>query len=523
MRSQKLAWVLPLLVASLGAGACAAPAADNADEQGQDVTGGTESIESPIVFLFDSTAVATAAPACAGAMLSDTMAVTAKSCAKEGLVIGRATDKNGHGVRAKIKAVHLPPAADADIAVVELDKPLTGAIAVITHMPLRAGYAVNAFAAVDGGLFAPGRNEASTVTATMTEETATHGSIVPDKGTEICDGDIGAPVCSSTGGKIFGYNLYGTCGLSGLVVSRAASAAPAPAKAPDAKPGDAKLVDPKAAKCSGGAWSVAQLGPHHEFLAKLAPKAFEPLRIDKPIIRSYAFAPEGLWGYKTKGDVKACTLETPTPAKLTAAVGTPTAKLGAKVSFAGMDTKAAAYGRFGIAPKSAPTQMRWLPARALDAAQGAAFETKFEGVVSASVAGDYVVAFRASANGGESWISCGTEGIEKGSSVDKALTLTVADANGAPASTPPPPKNGDTTPSNTPPPSDPAPADGETSNPNSNGNSDPLPDFTPKKKDDSGGKGGCSMANTQAPLSSSIPTVGVLLGLVALARRRRQS
>ena len=525
MRSQKLVWVLPLVAASLGIGACAAPEGDGADQQGQDVTGGSGSIESPIVFMFDN-AAATATPACAGAMLSDTMAVTAKACAKTGLFLGRAADKDGHGERAKITAVHLPEAADADIAVVELDKPLKGAIAVITHMPLRAGYAVNAFAAVAGkGLFAPEKNEASTVEATMTEETATHGSITPVKGAEICDGDMGAPVCSSTGGKLAGYNLFGTCGLSGLVVSRIASAAPA--KAPDAKPAaappgaDAKPIDPNAAKCSGGAWKVAQLGQHKDFLAKFAPKAFQPLFIDKPILRNFSYAPEGLWGYKTKGDVKACTLDAAT---LTAvAPGAPTTKLGAKVSFAGMDKKAAAWGRFGIAPKSATTNMRWLPAKPLDAATGAAFETNFEGIVSSETAGEYVVAFRASANGGESWTSCNTGGIDNGSFTDKTLALTVVDAN-TPSTPSTPPKTGDPTPSSQAP-SDPAPTEGETSN--ANGNSDPLPDFTPTKKADGGkGNSGCSMtssAMTSSPLSSSLPIAGVLLGLVALVRRRRPS
>ena len=514
MRSSKLALVLPLLVASLGAGACAAPAEEGTDDQSQDVTGGTGSVESPVAFLFETTA--SEAPKCAGAMLSETMAVTAKACAKQGLIVGRAMDKDGHGARATIKAVHLSDAKDADIAVVELDKPLKGTIAVVTHMPLRAGYAVNAFAAVDGkGLFAVDKNEASTVTATMTEENATHGSLTPAKGMEICDGDVGAPVCSSTGGSIFGYNLYGTCGLSGLVVGRADAAKPIAAPEPGAK------APEPASKCSGGAWKVAQLGQHREFLAKFAPKAFEPLRVDKAIIRNFPYVPEGLWGYKTKGDVKACTLEA---TKLEAVKpGAPSAKLGAKVSFAGMDKNAAAWGRFGIAKKSAPSEMRWLPAQKMDSAKGAAFDAKFEGLVSTEAAGDYVVAFRASANGGETWTTCDTDGIENGFSVDKALALSVSDA---PATTPPagttPPSTPTTPSSETP--SDPPAQEGEpVTDESSNGSSDPLPDFTPtKKKSDSSDNGGCSMTRGGTPLSSSLPMVGVVLGLAAMMRRRRR-
>jgi hypothetical protein len=515
MRSLQLAWALPLLVASLAAGGCAAPAEESEGETEEAVTGGTGSIESPVAFLFEAAATAEAGPKCAGAMLSDTMVVTAKGCAKAGLVVGRAADKDGRGERAKVKTVHVPEGAEADIAVVELDKPLKGAYAVITHMPLRSGYAVNAFAAKKGGLFSPDKNEASTVSGTMTDETETHGSITPAKGSEICDGDTGAPVCSSTGGKIFGYNLFGTCGLSGLVVSRIASETPA--KAPAA---GTPAPDADAAKCSGGAWKVAQLGQHRAFLSKLAPKAFQPLRIDKPIIRNYAFVPEGLWGYKTKGDVKACTLDA---TKLDAVKpGAPSAKLTAKVSFAGMDKKAAAWGRFGIAPKSAPTKMRWLPAEKMDSAKGAAFESKFQGVASAEVAGDYVVAFRASANGGETWTTCDTDGIENGYSAEKSLSLSVSDGTTPPAPGTPPP--GNATPASEPPTQEPV-AEGETiSDGDENGNSDELPDFEPKKKGDKASdSGGCSMTSAPAPLSSSLPIVGVLLGLVAVARRRRQS
>ena len=47
-----------------------------------------------------------------------------------------------------------------------------------------------------------------------------------------------------------------------------------------------------------------------------------------------------------------------------------------------------------------------------------------------------------------------------------------------------------------------------------------LGSATPKKKaKDSGG--GCSMTSTSSSGSSSLPIVGVLLGLAALSRRRR--
>lgn len=520
MRSSNVVRILPFLVAAVGLAGCAAePADDSVADQRQDVTGGSSSIESPVAFLFES-AADNVAPKCAGAMIADTFAVTAKSCAKVGLILGRAADKDGRGARAKVIKVHTPPGADADIAVVELDRAITGTHALITHMPLRSGYAVNAFAATDGkGLFAPDKNEASSVKATMIDETATHGSIVPVTGSEICDGDIGAPVCSSTGGKIAGYNLYGTCGLSGLIVARAAVAPSAtPAAAGDAAP---------ASTCSGGAWKVTQLGQHAEFLKTFAPKAFQPWFIDKPIVRNYPYyTPEGLWGYKTKGDVTACTVDATTLADVK--VGAASAKMSATVAFAGMDKNAAAWGRFGIASKSAPEKMRWLPAAKMGNAGGEAFATAFEGVVSAAVPGDYVVAFRASANGGETWTTCDTDGIDNGFNVEKALPLRVLDANGAPSTDPPSTSPQDAPPSNPSGPGDDAYSDP----PSTGGDSESYPgdypdDYTdpdddaPKKKAASDNQG-CSMS-TSSPLgtSSSLPIAGVLLGLAVLSRRRR--
>jgi hypothetical protein len=522
MRSQNVRWVLPLLVAAVGLAGCAAPSSDDgADDQTQDVTGGSSAIESPVVFLFES-AAKDIAPKCAGAMIADKFAVTASSCAKVGLVLGHAADKDGHGARAQITKVHAPPGAASDIAVVELDKPLKGTHALITHMPLRDGYAVNAFAATDGkGLFAPDKNEASSIKGSMIEETTTHGSIVPEKGSEICDGDIGAPVCSSTGGKIAGFNLYGTCGLSGLVVSRAT---PAAAAAPGADPAAAGTKP--ATTCSGGAWKVAQLGQHAEFLQTFAPKAFQPWFIDKPILRNYPYyAPDGLWGYKTKGDLKACTIDAATLASV--APGASSAKLTAKASFANMDKNAVAVGRFGIAPKSDPTKMRWLPAKALGTAGGNAFDTQFEGVVSADTAGDFVVAFRASANGGESWTSCDTDGIANGFAIEKALALKVVDAK-TPSTDP-------TTPPSTPQSTDPSesgsegtyqdpPASEGESSAGDPGSSDPEEETAPKKKD-SGDNQGCSVASAGGSSGglggSALPIAGVLFGLAALTRRRR--
>jgi hypothetical protein len=346
---------------------------------------------------------------------------------------------------------------------------------------------------------------------------------------QICDGDIGAPVCSSTGGKIAGFNLYGTCGLSGLVVSRVATASSAAPAAAPATPGATTPATTPATSCSGGAWKVSQLGQHAEFLKTFAPKAFQPWFIDKPILRDHPYyAPDGLWGYKTKGDVKTCALGAATLSSV--APGAASAKISAKASFSGMDKNAAAFGRFGIAPKSDPTKMRWLPAKQLTGtAGGTAFDADFEGVVSSAAAGDFVVAFRVSANGGETWTSCDTDGIANGFTADKALALKVADPS-APSTTPTTPTTPTTTPESTPPAtagdpsySDPPATDGEATESNPSG--DPSEDVTPVKKAAAPDAQGCSMSST--PLrnlgGSSMPLFGALLGLAALVRRRRAS
>lgn len=74
-----------------------------------------------MVFLFDTRA-ADATPKCVGALIGKKVAVTARACAKEGMALGRAADKNGKGAQAKVTAVHVPDDKDADIAVVQLDR-----------------------------------------------------------------------------------------------------------------------------------------------------------------------------------------------------------------------------------------------------------------------------------------------------------------------------------------------------------------------------------------------------------------
>ncbi|MBN9168249.1 MAG: hypothetical protein BGO98_04285 [Myxococcales bacterium 68-20] len=519
MRSATTAFGLSLLIAAASSLVGCAPADDEgADEAQQDVTGGTSAIESPVVYLFEG--ANSLPPKCAGALLGEKVAVTAKACAKPGMVVGRAANKDGKGTRARIAAVHVPDEADADIAVIELDRGIGGTRALITHAPLRDGYTINGIASADGaGFFDPDKGEASSIKGRMTSETEKHSTVFPAQGSQLCASDLGAPVCSSTGTKIAGFNIRGTCGLTGLVIAAEGAAAdPANGQADPAA---------AAAECSAGAWKVVQLGRYADFLRAFAPDAFKPLVIDKPILRNFPYVPEGLWGYESGGTVTECKIET---AKLDPIAAGGEAKVTAKVSFKDMEARSAPFGRFGIALKSAPTKMRWLPARAAAAAtkRGAAFDATFEGIVSALADGEYVVAFRASANGGEAWTQCDIDGIANGFSVDKTLELEVGAAD-KPAETPDDAKPEDAEP--------PAPAD--TTAPSSSSDSDYSDPSTSDdasdddfRSDDEEGEvavakkkktssNGCSASPNGTNASTGLPLLGLALGVAAFVRRRR--
>lgn len=497
MRTHSFA-ALSFLIAAVGLTACA-PTSEGGDAEAQEsnVTGGASSVESPVLFLFDADATGDAAPKCAGAMLGEKLAVTVKSCAKMGMLAGRAEDKDGRGTRAKITKVRVPTDADAEIAVIELDKSLGSARALITHMPLRDNYSVNAFAATKGtGFFSPDKGEASSIKGAILEEAGNHGTLLPAKGTEICSGDIGAPVCSSGATKIAGFDIRGTCGLSGLVVGKAAGAAPAAA-------------DPAQQACSSEGWKVVQLGRYADFLKQYAPKAFEPLVIDKPIIRRFPYTPDGLWGYKTGGKVAKCTVET---AQLSAVKANDLAKLAAKVAFDSMEKNASAIARVGIAPKDKPTEIRWFAAKSLTTLKGAAFEASFEGAVTAAADGDYLVSLRTSANGGETWTDC-----------DKSLALRIGLETAPPETPPTTPPAGEPTPQSEPPAdySDPSPDPSSSSSEEDNSLAAEEEEATTSKKKASD-SGGCAVAQTGADAagSSMLHLAGVMLGVGLILRRR---
>lgn len=475
--------------------ACAPSAEEDTSGAAQDLTGGSTTVESPIVFLFDGADTKLAAK-CSGALISDTMAVTARSCAKIGLTVGRAADDDGKGKRTTVKALHLSDGADAAIVVVELTASIGGQPAVITHAPLRDGYAINSWSSKDQpgvlNTFKADKGEASSIGGRLVSETATSITIVPDKGTTICATDIGAPVCSSTASHIGSWDFRGTCGLSGLVVAP-----------PD---GSSSLTNAASGGCSDGAWKVETLGQHADFLKKLAPKAFQPVVLDGFLTKHLpAYVADGLWGYKSGGDVKSCKITT---TNLTSIMANGVAKITATASFAGMQERATAYGRFGIAAKATPDQMTWFAAKTTTTGTGAAFDAAFEGTVGAAEDGEYVVAFRASGSGGESWTMCDTGGITTKLTADKTLALLVGD----PKTTTTAPTTGAATTGTT---TSAAYSDPATNLPSTDSESSEQP--VAQKQ----AAAGCSAAAGNGA-SSPLSLAGILLGLAAVVRRRKK-
>jgi hypothetical protein len=511
-----------LLAASTTAG-CASEEEDIEDGS-QDVVGGTSKVESPVVYLFDGTNRGT--PTCSGALLGSRVAVTAKACAKTGMTIARAADRNGQGKRARVTQVEIPDGLDADIAVVAFDASIGGPHAVITHAPLKDGYSVNSRASSPSTTgredTVEGPTQAASIRARMVSETDAHGEILPASGSQICNSDLGAPVCSSIqASSLFGTKVTGTCGLAGLVVGPSDAPAPTTTAPP---PGSTAAPQLEGRACSSNAWKVAQLGRYAEFLRRFAPDAFEPIKVEGLFGNSNTVVPADLWAFRSNGTVRACKIETPTLAPVP--VGGE-ARLTARVSFSNLQERAAPWGRFGIALKSAPTKVRWLPATPSNERTGTSFETSFSGAVSANVDGEYVVMFRASANGGETWTTCDTDGMENNFSLEKALALKVGTGvAGTPATTTP--GTAPATPTDPSPASDaPSPTPAADSSSSSDGTSD---ETTPEgdesaaadkdKKKKTKKEGGCSAAPVGTGSSRYAPVLGLLLGLGVLGRRR---
>lgn len=497
MRFAALLSVVSLL--STAVVACA-PADEEADDSAARLTGGDGSSESSTVFLFES-ADTKLQPKCVGTLIAPTLAVTSRTCVKVGMTVGRAADKDGKSSkRTTVKQLRTPDGDDVAITVVELGAAIGGTPAVITHAPLRGDYTVLSWSAKDEANFlgfGADKGEASSIDARLVSEDAQFSSLAPGKDKTICAGDVGAPVCSQKSGWV-----RGTCGLAGVVI------------APETA---GNLTDAANGGCSAGNWKVATLGRHADFLKKLAPAAFQPI--------TYTLAPtwtaDGLWGYKSAGTVKTCKITT---ANLSDVPANGAVTIKASASFTGMQERAAAYGRFGIARKDKPTEITWWPATATQSAKDVpAFDATFEGSVTAGADGDYIVLFRASGNGGESWQVCDMAGKADTVKAEKALPVRVGTAATTPTS-----PDGTTVPEGTTPTKPSTATSTATTTDYSDAKSNlPETEGDPGADEESDiaqpvtkkAAAGCSAAPGAS--SSSFGLVGVLLGLAAIVRRRR--
>jgi MYXO-CTERM domain-containing protein len=505
--------LLSLTVTASLAAACLAPEDEEADESGEAVTGGKSSDDTPLVYL-----TSRAEPfkvSCVGTMLNDRIAVTTRGCANKDFLVKRA-DKDKRTTSA-IRQVHVPPApqgaTDVEIALVELETPLRGDTARLSGMDLSDDYKI-----VAANTFSAGLGDASIIKGTVQGQTATHGMIVPERGKQICDSDVGAAVFRKAPGK-FLFIEHGHWELAGLLVGRDGASVTTSLSTSTADAGtyDAGAYDGGAANgsvatanspvtpgqqgCSGGAWRVAPLAIHAAFLKQLAPEAFpepKPSGSGSGGFPGFPFPfPGGGGNGPGMGNLRSCTLVT--TALPPTRTGVRSQTIQARASFVNVPN-GQAQGQFGIAPRNSPQSMTWTPAVAIDPTTSQNFDARYEGGVDAPLTeGEYIVAFRASANGGVTWTECDTDGSENGYLPTKAILMQVTPS--AAATTNPY-----------------SPPDYTRNDTSDNNNNTPTTPVTPKKKKTS--DSGCAVTSTPgAP--SSLPLIGAMLGLAAIFRRRR--
>ena len=536
MASMVRSTALLLALSSVGllAVACSTSASDDAGTDTANATGGTSGKDASFVYVFSP---ASENPVCTGALIADKAVVIARSCLAEDLQVslGKRGDDPLFFNKAKVIKSHVPDRLPADIAVLELDSKIASPNNMVTRYPLRAGYTVYARQSASEGFLGLGGASPGTTTrllGALVNTTDTQASLLPGTGSKLCTQDLGAMVCSSTEKTdLFDLTPRDKCGLAGIVV-----AAP-----------EGGLLDKNG--CSNEAWKVAPLGLYEEFLSQFAPNLFKPYTSGGLLgtgLGAKTFVPDGLWGYDSAGDVASCSIETAT---LENAKKFEMRSVRAKASFKGMAKHAEAVGQIGIASKDAPNTIWWTPATRGSLTATEAFDDTFTQEIGANADGEYIVTYRVSANGGESWTRC--------DDTKRPLALVVNGETTAPKVVTPPTTTTTTT---TPPPADagapPAADAGTTAPPTAKPPVvSPEPPAEPKAKkpatddpsDDGEGEGeddglnqpsnpsnsdkvvsassprtsdsGCSTAPGSA--GGNLPMIGLLFGLAALIRRRK--
>lgn len=522
-----------LLLSSSVVVACSAAESSDGDSQAESATGGSVQDEASFLHVFSPTQDQ---PICAGAIIADKAIVVPRSCVRDDLQVGLAS-RGDHPFgfnKAKVTKVHIPERGPADIAVLEIEKKLASSANLVTRAPLRDGYTIFARQSVDDGIFGNPVGYTTQMPGALLTATETQATLLPAQGTKLCMRDLGAMVCSSAESTgLLGLGPKDRCGLAGIVV-----AAP-----------EGGVLDGN--ECSGEGWKIAPLGLYADFLKQFAPKLFDKI-VDSSIFGTSTFVPDGLWGYDSAGNVKSCELST---TKLDPAKKNVKQTVRGKASFEGMGGHAEPVAHFGIAKKSAPNVITWIPSQRGSLAKTVAFDDTFTTDIGAALDGDYIVTLRISANGGESWKRCDDATKPLGLAVGDSATApanpppTVAADAGSPppppathdagapppssgsdAGTAPPKPNGagddddDDTAAPVPAPSDPpkAPKKPKTSAPSSDGdenNASPGSQDKVVPATTATADSGCS-TSPGAP-SGNLPVIGLLFGLVALVRRRR--
>jgi MYXO-CTERM domain-containing protein len=404
MSTHRTTFAALVLAAAFGAG-CTTSGQDAASQRGG-ITGGKDEADSPLVLLLPSTA-GNAKPACVGTLLGERVVVTERHCADKRLIVKRASAKSTDVAR--VQNIRYPDEdAEEDesaIALIELDGPLPGKLAKIAPMDMVDGYHV-----VGAKSLGTGGESATRVKGKMKLQTATEGLLEPEKGKLFCDSDVGAAVF-----RKMQTNRHTAWELSGVIIDRG----PVPPPQTGATPPPAG--DPS---CSANPRRVAPLALHAEFFQEFAPEAMPPQE-PKPDTNGGGFPlPDTNASGELPPSLRACNLVTETLAPRKS--GERTAVIQAKATFTNA-TKESIVGQFGVAPKDTPAGMTWAPAILFDPPAGPTFDSQFEGGVDAPAAeGDYIVAFRASADGGRTWTECDLDGSENGFAAEKALSLQVS-------------------------------------------------------------------------------------------------
>ena len=88
-------------------------------------------------------------------------------------------------------------------------------------------------------------------------------------------------------------------------------------------------------RCSSGIWQAAPLGRYAAFIRRFAPQAFQPIKEDHTFRSDSDFVPDGLWGWKSGGEVRTCRIDT---RELRPTTPTTSAMVVAKVRQHGIDS-----------------------------------------------------------------------------------------------------------------------------------------------------------------------------------------